>query len=197
MSSNSQELPLFPLNAVIFPGGALPLRIFEPRYLDMVKDCMRDEHGFGIVLIKQGKESGQTADIYNTGTECRIEDWQTLPDGLLGITAYGECKFDIETTRVEKNKLLVGEIQRLEPNPDLQLPEEFLEMRNLLQTIITQVGEPYTGLPAAYDNAGWVGARLTELLPLQLATKQRFLEIDDHIVRLHHLKEAMQESKFL
>ncbi|MEM7401113.1 MAG: LON peptidase substrate-binding domain-containing protein, partial [Pseudomonadota bacterium] len=68
MSSNSQELPLFPLNAVIFPGGVLPLRIFEPRYLDMVKDCMRDEHGFGIVLIKQGKESGQTADIYNTGT---------------------------------------------------------------------------------------------------------------------------------
>lgn len=182
---------------MIFPGGALPLRIFEPRYLDMVKDCMRNEHGFGIVLIKQGKEAGQTADVYSTGTECRIEDWQTLPDGLLGITAYGESKFDIETTRVEKNQLLVGEIQRLEPNPDLQLPDEFQEMRNLLQTIITQVGDPYTGLPAAYDHAGWVGARLTELLPLQLAMKQRLLEIDDHIVRLHHLKEAMQESKFL
>ena len=197
MSSSLQELPLFPLNAVIFPGGALPLRIFEPRYLDMVKDCMRNEHGFGIVLIKQGNEAGKTAEVFNTGTECRIEDWQTLPDGLLGITAYGEKKFDIESTRVEKNQLLVGEIQQLELDPDIELPEEFQELRNLLQTIITQIGDPYTGLPAAYDHAGWVGARLTELLPLQLATKQRLLEIDDHIVRLYHLKEAMQESKFL
>ena len=197
MSSNLQELPLFPLNAVIFPGGALPLRIFESRYLDMVKDCMRNDHGFGIVLIKQGKESGQTAEIYNTGTECRIEDWQTLPDGLLGITAYGENKFDIEETHVEKNQLLMGKIQWVESNPEIALPDEFQELRNLLQTIITQVGDPYIGLPAAYDHAGWVGARLTELLPLQLATKQRLLEIDDHIVRLYHLKEAMQESKFL
>ena len=92
MSSNLHELPLFPLNSVIFPGGALPLRLFEPRYLDMVKDCMRNEHGFGIALIKNGQESGQAADVYKTGTECRIGDWETLPDGLLGITAYGETK---------------------------------------------------------------------------------------------------------
>ena len=197
MSSNLQELPLFPLNAVIFPGGALPLRIFEPRYLDMVKECMRNEHGFGIVLIKQGKEAGETAEVYKTGTECRIEDWQTLPDGLLGITAYGERKFDIESSRVEDNQLLVGNINLVEQNPDTALPGEFHEMRNLLQTIIMQVGDPYTLLPAEYGQAGWVGARLTELLPLQLATKQRLLEIDDHIVRLYHLKEAMQESKFI
>ncbi len=182
---------------MIFPGGALPLRIFEPRYLDMIKDCMRNEHGFGIVLIKQGNEAGTVADVYNTGTECRIEDWQTLPDGLLGITAYGEHKFDIEKTHIESNQLLVGQIQHVEPQADPTLPEEFNEMQNLLRTIITKVGMPYTGLAEAYDKAGWVGARLTELIPLQSVIKQRLLEIDDHIVRLYHLKEAMQEAKFL
>ncbi len=196
MSSDLYELPLFPLNSVIFPGGALPLRLFEPRYLDMVKDCMRNEHGFGIVLIKSSKESGRAAEVYKTGTECRIADWETLPDGLLGITAYGENKFHIENTHIKANQLLVGQVQCLESAPDLALPEEFEGMRALLQKIITQVGKPYTTLPAGYDYAGWVGARLTELLPLQLAIKQRLLEIDDHIVRLYHLKEAMQELKF-
>jgi len=158
---------------------------------------MRNEHGFGIALIKNGQESGQAAEVYKTGTECRIADWETLPDGLLGITAYGETKIQIENTYTQTNQLLIGHIQRLEADPDPDLPEEFEAMRILLQKIITQVGTPYTTLPAAYDHAGWVGARLTELLPLQSATKQMLLEIDDHIVRLYHLKEAMQESKFL
>ena len=197
MSSDSKKLPLFPLSTVIFPGGALPLRIFEPRYLDMVKNCMRNELGFGIALIKNGKEFGKAAEVYKTGTECRIGDWETLPDGLLGITAYGERKFHIEETNIEANQLLIGDVQYLEEGPDLALPEEFEALHSLLQDIITQIGKPYTSLPAHYDQAGWVGARLTELLPLQLATKQRLLEIDDHIVRLYHLKEAMQESKFL
>lgn len=197
MSSNFHELPLFPLNSVIFPGGALPLRLFEPRYLDMLKDCMCNEHGFGIALIKNGKETGRSAEVYKTGTECHFADWETLPDGLLGITAYGETKIYIENTHIEANQLMVGQVQYLEADPDLELPEEFENMRTLLQKVITQVGKPYTTLPAGYDYAGWVGARLTELLPLQSATKQKLLEIDDHIVRLYHLKEAMQESKFL
>ena len=197
LSLKLPELPLFPLNTVIFPGGALPLRIFEPRYLDMVKDCMREEHGFGVVLIKRGSESGLAAQVYSTGTLCRISDWESLPDGFLGITAYGESKIHIETTRVESNQLLIGQIEEVEEDPDPSLPEEFETLRILLQRIITEVGEPYTSLPASYEHAGWVGARLTELLPLQLSIKQRLLEIDDHVVRLHHLKEAMQESKFL
>lgn len=197
MSSNFHELPLFPLNSVVFPGGVLPLRLFEPRYLDMVKECMRNEHGFGIVLIKSGTEAGQAAEVYKTGTECRIEDWETLSDGLLGITAYGEAKIHIEDTYVKSDQLLVGKVQHLNVESDVELPEEFEAMRTLLQKVITQVGKPYTTLPAGYDHAGWVGARLAELLPLQSDIKQRLLEIDDHIVRLYHLKEAMQNSKFL
>lgn len=197
MSSNLQELPLFPLNSVIFTGGVLPLRIFEPRYLDMVKDCMRNEHGFGIVLIQNGAEVGTTAEIFNTGTLCRIIDWETLADGFLGITATGEKKIHIESTHVASNQLLVGQFEEVEENPDLELPEEFEPMKLILQHIISEVGEPYSTMPAGYELAGWVGGRLTELLPLELHLKQRLLEIDDHIVRLHHLKEAMQASKFL
>ena len=92
---------------------------------------------------------------------------------------------------------MVGQVQYLDIDADVVLPEKFEAMRTLLQKVITQVGKPYTALPAGYDYAGWVGARLTELLPLQSDIKQRLLEIDDHIVRLYHLKEAMQDSKFL
>ena len=151
MSSNLHELSLFPLNSVVFPGGALPLRLFEPRYLDMVKDCMRNEHGFGVVLIKNGKEAGQAAEVYETGTECRIADWETLPDGLLGITVYGETKIHIEDTHIQANQLLVGQVQCLVADSDVDLPEEFEAMRGLLQKVITQVGKPYTTLPAGYD----------------------------------------------
>ena len=197
MPSTTQEIPLFPLNTVIFPGGLLPLRIFEPRYIDMVKDCMHDEHGFGIVLIQNGNEIGPVAEIYKTGTLCRISDWESLPDGLLGITAEGETRISIEKTRVESNHLMIGQIQDLVENPDVLLPEDLEYMKDLLQQIITKVGNPYTNIPARYEYAGWVGARLTELLPLQLPIKQRLLEIDDHVVRLYHLKDAMQEYKFL
>ncbi len=191
------EFPLFPLRTVMFPGGVLPLRIFETRYLDMVKDCMRDERGFGIVLIKSGAESGPAAQVYKTGTLCRISDWETLSGGLLGITAYAEQKIHIGTTRVTSDQLIMGHIEELTEFPDAALPGEFESMRLLLRRIITQLGEPYSNLPARYEYAGWVGARLTELLPLQLSIKQRLLEIDDHVVRLQHLKEAMQGSEFL
>lgn len=197
MSSKLQEFPLFPLNAVIFPGGVLPLRIFEPRYLDMVKDCMRDDHGFCIVLIRNGSETGRAASVHNTGTLCAISHWETLPDGLLGITARGEMRVHIDALQVKANQLLMAHLEEIEDLPDTALPEEFDALRELLQRIITDVGEPYTTIPVKYECAGWVGARLAELLPLQLTVKQRLLEIDDPVVRLHHLKDAMQESKYL
>jgi len=194
---NRQEVPLFPLHTVLFPGGVLALRIFETRYLDMVKDCMCNGHGFGIVLIRQGEESGTAAQTCKTGTLCRIHDWETLPDGLLGITVHGECKIHIESTRVESNQLVMGQTLQIKEDSDPALPEEFEALRLLLQRIITDVGEPYASLPASYDHAGWMCARLTELLPLPLLTKQNLLEIDDHIVRLHHLREVMHASKLI
>lgn len=177
---------------MIFPGGALPLQIFETRYLDMVKECVRNESGFGIVLLRSGNEQ-----VYKTGTLCSISDWETLPNGLFGITARGENRIHIDATHVESNQLLVGQIEKVWENSDLALPEEFDSMQLLLRRIISKIGEPYSSIPAHYERAGWVGARLTELLPLRLSIKQRLLEIDDYIVRLHHLKEAMQKYKLL
>src|SRR5215213_566751 len=103
------EFPLFPLNTVIFPGGMLPLRIFEPRYLDMVSNCLRNDTGFGVCLIKRGRETGQPAEIFTIGTLCKIVDWATLPDGLLGVTAQGERKIKVMASRVQSDHLLVGQ----------------------------------------------------------------------------------------
>lgn len=168
------------------------MQIFEARYLDMVKDCMRNESGFGVVLFRN-----ERGEIYKIGTLCRIGEWETLPNGLLGITAYGESKIHINTTRVESNRLIIGQVKEVQECPDSALPEEFESMQLLLRRIILKAGKPYSNLLARYEHAGWVGARLVELLPLQLSLKQRLLEVDDHVVRLHHLKEAMQEYKFL
>src|SRR5687768_15209514 len=101
----SVVLPLFPLNTVLFPGGPLRLRIFEPRYLDMVSRCMRESSSFGVALITEGKEAGGTARTTGVGTTARIVDFERLDDGLLGITARGEQRFTIEDVRTQSDGL--------------------------------------------------------------------------------------------
>ena len=105
------RLPLFPLNTVLFPGGLLPLKIFEPRYLDLVSDCMRNNTGFGICLISEGQEAGEPATVHEIGTMVNIVDWERRSDGLLGILVHGERRFRVKSTRTEKNGLLVADVQ--------------------------------------------------------------------------------------
>ena len=185
------QLPLFPLNTVVFPGGVLPLRIFEARYLDMVGACVRDDTGFAVCLIREGREAGGTATVHTTGTECKIVDWQKLPDGLLGVTAQGKRKLRVLATRVEPNHLVVGQFAFLAERPELPLPGQFTSLSKLLKRIVTEIGHPYTTLPDQYHQAGWVGARLAELLPLALPLKQQLLEINDPIERLNQLRDAL------
>jgi Lon protease-like protein len=187
----SIEVPLFPLNTVVFPGGLLPLRIFEPRYLSMVSDCMRNDTGFGVCLIKDGRETGTPGEICRTGTLCRIVDWERLPDSLLGITARGECKLRVVASRVAPNNLLLGQVEFTVEEVESPLPPEFKPLSRLLERILTALGPPYSDLPGACDQAGWVGARLIELLPLALPIKQRLLETDDVHARLLGLREVM------
>src|SRR5688572_9527850 len=106
----SSELPLFPLNTVLFPGGPLPRRIFEPRYVDMVRDCMRDSAAFGVVLIRSGQEVGAVTSAADIGTSARIIDFNSLPDGLLGISCIGEQKFRVESRRVQPDGLNIGTV---------------------------------------------------------------------------------------
>ncbi|MGI9301553.1 MAG: LON peptidase substrate-binding domain-containing protein, partial [Gammaproteobacteria bacterium] len=124
----------------MLPGGVLPLRIFETRYLDMVSDCMRKNAGFGVCLVKGGRETGVPAGYHETGTLAKIFDWESLPDGLLGITASIESKIRIADSRLEPNGLLVGEVEVLEQETDAPLPKEFSWLSELLANITTELG---------------------------------------------------------
>ncbi|MDW3096420.1 MAG: LON peptidase substrate-binding domain-containing protein [Gammaproteobacteria bacterium] len=190
------NLPLFPLNSVIFPGGVLPLRIFESRYLDMVKDCSRHETEFVICLIKDGSEVGAAARHLSIGTACRIVDWETLPDGLLGVTAQGQSRVEIRSTQVQDNQLLMGEVDYLQEDTDEVLPQKFEEWANLISVIIQELGEPFNKQIQNPQSAHWVAARLTEYLPFELDQKQRILEIDHPLVRLENLSDALKDIEY-
>src|SRR5690348_14909498 len=112
-SSRVKALPLFPLNTVLFPGGPLPLRIFETRYVDMVRHCMRERCPFGVVLIHAGAEVGAVADTAAVGTTARIVDFHPMPDGLLGISCVGEHKFRVLRRWTQSDGLNVADITML------------------------------------------------------------------------------------
>jgi Lon protease-like protein len=177
-------LPLFPLHTVLFPGGVLPLRIFEPRYLNMVGDCLRNDHGFGICLIRAGQEIGAAADCHEVGTLARIQDWDKTPEGLLAITARGERRFRVLEREVRPDLLSVARVELLDDPPPPPLPVEFAPLARLLEHLLDDLDPPYRTLPRALDDADWVGARLTELLPLDPQEKQFLLEQADPRARL-------------
>ena len=187
------DLPLFPLSSVLFPGGPLTLRIFESRYLDMVRECSRNGSGFGVCLILDGGEVGAPAKPAAVGTIARIVDFYTLPDGLLGITAEGGERFHVERTRVRHDGLLRGDVQYLPAEPVLPVPAEYGLLATLLERIAEKAGGDYERAPRAYfDNASWVGFRLAELLPLENVERQQVLITTDPIARLHMLTEYLQ-----
>jgi Lon protease-like protein len=188
-------IPLFPLHAVLFPGGTLPLRIFEPRYLDMVSDCMKQGKGFGVCLIKDGSEVGKAADTYETGTLSDISYFNQQPDGLLGITAQGRQRFKILSTEVLANQLTIAEVELIENEQPCPLPEQFSEAAGVLQSLLEQLGYPFLKMEKHYDDASWVGSRLAELLPIRLEQKQYFLQLDDPIQRMERLAALLKEME--
>lgn len=190
------KLPLFPLNSIIFPGGVLPLRIFESRYLDMVKDCVRNQTNFVICLIKDGSEVGAAAKHRSIGTACSIIDWETLPDGLLGITVQGQKRVEIKNTQTQANQLLIGQVEDLSEFDDETLPAKFDEWAHLISVIIEELGKPFNQQDQQLASAHWVGARLTEFLPFELEQKQRILEIDHPLVRLEQLQDVLKDIEY-
>ena len=156
----SQEIPLFPLGTVMFPGGPLALRIFEARYIDLVRRCMRDSSGFGIVLIREGQEAGGPAVTYDVGTLARIVDFSQQPDGLLGIRAMGERRFRILERRRARDGLNLADVEWLPVEAEVPLPAEFAELGPAIDTALTQIGEPYIDVQSHPDDAGWVAGRI-------------------------------------
>jgi Lon protease-like protein len=188
----NDELALFPLHTVLFPGGPLNLRIFEPRYLDMVRDCLKHDRGFGVCLIREGQEAARAAHTFDVGTVVRITDWNRLEDGLLGITTVGEGRFRVRERRVQSDELLVAGVEPLPAEPRTAVPDAYQRLVTLLEALLDKLDPLYARLPRAPEDATWVGYRLTELLPLPLTRKQYFLELEDPAERLRQLDEAVR-----
>ena len=185
---NREVLPLFPLQTVLFPGGPLSLRIFEPRYLDLVRDCTSNDSEFGICLIRERDDPSRSSAPFRIGTTARIIDFFTMEDGLLGIRACGTDRFLIHSTSVRDSGLLTGEIDRLPPEPEALLDEQFLLLRTVLERMLEQVGSLYPRFgERELSDATWVGYRLAELLPLEPAEKQQLLELEDAEQRLYQI----------
>jgi uncharacterized protein len=191
--AQSSVIPLFPLQTVLFPGGPLPLRIFETRYTDMVRRCMRAQQAFGVVLIQQGDEAGEVATTATVGSTARIVDFNTLPDGLLGIACVGDRKFRVQRVWRASDGLNMGEVEWLPPEPALLLMAEHARLAAAVRRALDDLAEHYQHVERQFEDAAWVSARLAELLPIELNDKQALLEMEDPIARLEALLVMVPE----
>jgi Lon protease-like protein len=185
----TEEHFIFPLGTVLFPGGALPLKIFEQRYIEMTKICIRDEKPFGVCLIKEGAEVGTPAVPETIGCLASIEKWDMPQLGLFELLARGGDRFRLVESRVAANGLMSGSIERIPP--DKPSSEVDSACREVLKLIINRVGAAHFPEPISLDDATWVGCRLAEVLPLEAHVKQSLLEVQDAAERLDHLRSIL------
>ena len=186
----AEIIPIFPLHTVLFPRGKLPLKIFEIRYLDMVSECLRNQTGFGVCLIRTEIEVGQPAEPVRTGTYACITDSQQNPSGLLGITIEGMQRFKLLTTKTQADNLVQGEILWLEQETPVSIPARFRPLQDLAARLLSQSG---CTDEAGLNDAVWLGYRLAELMPASLQEKQQLLELTDPLERLDRLLEWFQQ----
>ncbi len=190
------RLPLFPLKTVLFPGGVLPLRVFEARYMDMVTRCMRESSGFGVCLIAAGEEVGEAAVPSAVGTEAVIEQWDMGTPGVLTLVTRGTRRFRIEDHEVEHDGLLVGRVRWLvDPSPQ-PVPEAQADVLPLLRALASEEAARLPE-PHLFDDAGWVSARYAEMLPIPLAARQQLLELDDVLSRLEIVQQYLRQHGLL
>ncbi|MEX2487962.1 MAG: LON peptidase substrate-binding domain-containing protein [Pseudomonadales bacterium] len=190
------EIPLFPLPLVLFPGGKLPLQVFEPRYLDMVTRCMKDNTGFGVVLITEGNQAlngpeDSLPTVAHYGTYCTIVDFDHRPNGMLGITAEGQVKFAIRDEYERADRLMMANVEFLEIEDEVPVPEHRQHLVDLLATFMDHETLEPIEQEVDYRYAHEVGARLTELLPCPNHFKQRLLEMKNPVARLDELEKLI------
>ncbi|WP_407352601.1 LON peptidase substrate-binding domain-containing protein [Luteimonas sp. R10] len=195
MDDPGPSLGLFPLHTVLVPGAALGLRVFEPRYLDLLRDCGRSGDTFGVCLILEGAEAGAPATPAAYGTEALVEDFDRDPDGVLALRVRGARRFHVRRTRVRDNGLVVAGIDWLDDDPEEPLQPQHALLGELLQRILEQVGTGIAAIPKPrFDDAAWVGWRLAELLPLSDAQRQGLLQEADPHLRLQQLLEFVSQE---
>jgi hypothetical protein len=194
VNAEVRELSLFPLNTVLFPGGPLPLRIFEPRYLDMVSRCLREQSGFAVVLLGEGEEAASATSFAATGTEARIVDFDRLEGNLLGISCIGRERVRVVEAWREADGLNRGRVLDIASDPVVPLPPDQAWLSEVVMQAMPEAGDTYRHVERRED-AAWVANRLAELLPLTLADKQTLLELVDPLERLCVLEPAVTRSR--
>ena len=187
----SRNIFLFPLGAVLFPGGLLPLKIFEQRYLDMTKACLRDDLPFGVCLIREGREVGAAAVPEAVGCFATIEQWEMPNASMFHLLARGGERFRIVNTQVASNGLLSGEVECLPPLEDCAPDADCVA---LLERAIQQIGAQNFSQPVRLDDAAWVGYRLAEMLQMPMTDKQALLQMTRAADLLGNIKNIIKTN---
>ncbi len=192
------ELPLFPLKTVLFPGGILPLKVFEQRYIEMTKACLKGDTAFGVCLVTQGEEVARAgaapAAFAAIGTRASITSWDMPQQGILHISVTGGARFRVLSHEMRPDGLVVGTVSAIAAEPSVALPESCAPLARLLEALAERVGPEHFPGTHAFEDASWVGYRLAELLPLPLHIKQTMLEVNDSVVRLSVLQKFLQQQ---
>lgn len=192
--STAREIAIFPLGTVLFPGGMLPLRIFEQRYLDMTKVSIRDNAPFGVCLIHEGQEVGAAAVPHTVGCAAHILRWDMPHLGLFHLMTQGGSVFRILEQWSTRTGLLYAQVEMLDPVPEVTLPEAFQPLAALLETIMSKVGAERFPSPPRLDDAAWVAYRLAESLPLETSLRQQLLELRDPLAALDEVKTFLRSK---
>lgn len=203
------QLPLFPLGTVLFPGGWMPLRIFEVRYLDMVNRCLETGAPFGVVCLTEGSEvrridprspTGFAREAFHTvGTLARIEQVERPQAGLMLIRCRGQQRFHVERSWQLPHGLWMGDVRLDPPEPTVPVPDDLMATRDALQRLLDNLRarEPASlpdlplQPPYAWDDSGWVANRWAELLPLPADLKQRLMALDNPLLRLELVSDLL------
>jgi Lon protease-like protein len=192
-----EAVPIFPLGTVLFPGGILPLKVFEVRYVEMAKACLKDGSPFGVCLIREGAEVGAPAVPEPVGCLARIAACDVEELGILKVKAEGLERFRIVSSDVNRHGLVVGRIEPLHPEPEVREAPGLAECAQFLRKVMAGIGPERFAEPYRFEDASWVGFRLAEILPLRMDVKQKLLELTDAALRLAILHRFLQQQKLL
>ena len=189
------NIPLFPLNTVLYPGGPLPLRIFEPRYLDMISNAMKTETPIGVILIKSGTEVGDAPEIHDIGTLTEISYWHKRTDGLLGVTLTGVQRFKVLDSEIQDSQIITANVELIDNIEKVEVDGTQSHLAPILEKILEQLEPPFKTMDRKLDDVEWVSARLMELLPTDLKVKQALLENNKIEERLAKIESILRDSK--
>ena len=187
------QIPMFPLKSIVLPGGLFPLRIFERRYINMVKNCLKNETGFCITLVREESENGYITNVYNYGCYVKIVDWNQLEDGLLGIIVEGIKKIHVLECNLNEDNLLQGSIEDIEVEKEYMVPQKYLSLSKFYKKIYPNIKDFISFKKERYADATWVSFRLTECLPLDSSTKNKLIALDNAFDRLDKLNEIVNK----